>query len=419
MNREKLSKIKALYYPYKEIKKIFLFAKNLIPDINARRYLKNVQLNKSNHPRIRVGFIVQLPNIWDKLEGVYEELINNENFDVIMIVVPPFDFSTNELSVLNGDNYFLSNYKNAIRAIDENNNLIDIKKLDLDYVFLQRPYDRYLPNGLKSSDLVKFVKICYVPYGYLMSKEYIAMNIDKAFFRNVYLNFATSVDLDKKYRQQFAYNIGKGLQNSVCVSYPEFDLYSNVQHDNSKKVILWTPRWSYDPKFGGSHFFEYVYQIVELKKEFNDIDVVIRPHPLMFENFIKTGLLTQKQVIEMKSMFAENAIEISENRSLKQDLLSTDILITDYSSLIAPFYMTGRPIIYCESNSSDWVTETREMANTFYTCSSWDMIHLQLTRLLSDHDEKKQQRDSLIRKLNVGQGAYEVVDHILKDYRSK
>ena len=67
-----------------------------------------------------------------------------------------------------------------------------------------------------------------------------------------------------------------------------------------RKKVLWTPRWSTDPYIGGSNFFKYKDVILGLARKKKDILFILRPHPLMFDNFVKTSEMTETEVIEFK-----------------------------------------------------------------------------------------------------------------------
>lgn len=41
--------------------------------------------------KIRVGFIMQLPGVWDKVQPVFEEMLSDERFVPVGIVVPKYE----------------------------------------------------------------------------------------------------------------------------------------------------------------------------------------------------------------------------------------------------------------------------------------------------------------------------------------
>ena len=123
-----------------------------------------------------------------------------------------------------------------------------------------------------------------------MSKDFTSLNTNKAFFRNVYFSFLECDEILEILKSSFRKNIRDKVQKFEKTGFPEFDSYKVSHKNNSdKKTILWTPRWSYDPVLGGSHFFEYKDEILNFAEKNPYLSIIIRPHPLMFENFIKEG----------------------------------------------------------------------------------------------------------------------------------
>mgnify|MGYP006898305653 CR=1 FL=1 len=63
------------------------------------------------------------------------------------------------------------------------------KKEGYDYIFYQDPYNEHMPPTLRSDNVVRFAKICYVPYGFVGSNDLSHIVTNKAFFRNVTYGF--------------------------------------------------------------------------------------------------------------------------------------------------------------------------------------------------------------------------------------
>ena len=47
---------------------------------------------------IKVGFIVQMPELWDKQESVFKLMLANKNFDPWLIIVPAYDCENSKIS---------------------------------------------------------------------------------------------------------------------------------------------------------------------------------------------------------------------------------------------------------------------------------------------------------------------------------
>ena len=127
------------------IKKPLQWIKNRILDVRANYYLdKTKQLSDSS--TLNVGFMVFEPETWDKLQPLYERMMNDNRFNPILIVIPSFDTNL-ALSQSYGyeKDFFLNKYPEAILAYD-NRELLDLKKFNLQYLFYQDHYNIRYPK---------------------------------------------------------------------------------------------------------------------------------------------------------------------------------------------------------------------------------------------------------------------------------
>ena len=153
-----LSKTKCgLLLPYRLIVTVNSFI------IKSRTYQKKKK-NKNN--KIKVGFLVQMAEIWDKEAPVYEKMVSDNRFDVYLIIVPHYDLSTNKLSKYSTEKYyFLRKYPDA-NIILLNNILDNPIDSSYDYIFYQRCWENYLPKQLRCKNVIKYAMTCYIPYCY-------------------------------------------------------------------------------------------------------------------------------------------------------------------------------------------------------------------------------------------------------------
>ena len=212
----------------KDIKRLLYFVNNLFLDKRAKKYLKN-NVKKIHHKNelMKVGFIVFEPETWDKLNPVYNELKSRKGIEVKIIIVPSFDQELKITTHYGKElNYFKKIDNDSILAY-QNNKWIDIEKEGYDYIFYQDPYNEHMPSELRSDNVVKFTKICYVPYGFTGSDVFLGLATDSDFFRNVYLGFMDSIKTIDVLNKKFDYTIKNGLQHFYDVGYPAYEKCCN------------------------------------------------------------------------------------------------------------------------------------------------------------------------------------------------
>lgn len=395
--------------------------KELLRDLRASYYLKK-NSKKKRKMVMKVAFIVFEPESWDKEEPVFEELNARENIQVDLLVVPSFNEGFNVKHGYSKEwEFFSKKYPFAKKVVDNDGEVLDLAKKNYDYIFYQSPYNEHMPKELQSKRLVKYTKICYIPYGFTGSNVFNGGNTNEAFFRNVYFWFGDVPEVRDILVKRFSNNVKEGLQNFLLLGYPAFEKYNIASNPNNKKLrILWTPRWSYHPVIGGSHFIEYKDRFVELSKKYKSINFAIRPHPMMFINFIKENRITNKDKEKYIKKLEKNNIFLSESREINEDCDDSDILITDYSSVIPMFFLTGKPIIYCKSNIELNVTFS-EMFEGIYIAENWEEVEKYVADIVIGNDYLKSKRISYIYKLkefHIG-ASKRIVNTIIGDFYNR
>ena len=367
-------------------------------DITSTYYLKRIRKKKHEKDRlIRVAFIVQMPEIWDKEESVFDAMEKNSEFEVKLIVVPPYDQVNRRVRQEYDDNYFLKHYpSSSFKAYNNEKWILD--GLEYDYVFYQRPYDHYLPEILQSCNVVKVSKCCYIPYGFCGADVFNDGNTNRAFFRNMSHIFAESDYMAKVLANSFRNRRDGKFHKIHSLGYPALQPYFLFTPLKEYKRILWTPRWSYAPKIGGSHFLEYKETIFNLKSINNDIEITFRPHPLLFGELINKSLLEENEITEYLNNLEENKIEYDHGKPILETFKATDILITDFSSIIIQFFVTGRPIVYCESDIEFNETYKCLAEGMYIVHSEEEMIDV-VKQLINGKDPLFNKRKKIIKEL--------------------
>jgi hypothetical protein len=205
------------------MKKSLQFVNDLILDKKAEKFLKNnAKKTHDKNELMKVGFIVFEPETWDKLNPIYNELKLREGIEVKIIIVPSFDQELKITTHYGKElNYFKKLDNDSILAY-QNSRWIDIEKEGYDYIFYQDPYNEHMPPTLRSDNVVRFAKICYVPYGFVGSNDLSHIVTNKAFFRNVTYGFLDTQNNFKILTNRYKNNIKKGLQHFNIMGYPAY-----------------------------------------------------------------------------------------------------------------------------------------------------------------------------------------------------
>lgn len=378
---------------------------------------------KARKNKIELVFIIYMPEVFSTFQSIYEAAMADEKFSVHILAQPHIDNQQG----LQGNNpayEFLSKkYQNVINAYNDEE-WFDLRKLQPDYVFYTRPYTfQYYPD-YNPKYVRQYAKVCFHPYSYDMDRIadfFIVYNYD--FMQNVTFCFNTAESTRKRLTRMLKIT-KKEYPQIHCIGFSRFDLIkkeliSNLNQKSERKCILWLPRWASGKKQGKkqSHFFLYVKNFLEFAQNRNDVDFIIRPHPLMFANFISQGLYTQNDINDfyMKCKKLGN-VHIDTEKSYLPSLKKADILFSDYTALLVEFFVTGKPIIYCDDDST-FNDEMKKMDKCFYHCRRWNEIELYLNKLLNGEDELNIKRINEIPNfLDETHAGKNIIECLKKDY---
>jgi len=204
-----------------------------------------------------------------------------------------------------------------------------------------------------------YTKICSILYGSNLTVEGAKVVINRDFFRNVSYYFAETQDSKLFCEKRFKNFHRLRFMKSVNVGFPFISqmisakaLWSeswNFAHGECK--VLWTPRWTTDLNLGESNFFTYKDIILDFAENNTEFDFLLRPHPLMFAHFIETGELSEHEKKEYEKRVRDiKNVEFDYQKEYSATFWNSDILVSDISSILPEYFITGKPIIFCATN---------------------------------------------------------------------
>lgn len=379
--------------------------------------------HKRKGKRIRVVFICQMPQLWNKLEGVYQAMLQDPHFQCIILAVPDESIAKeNQEASLQS---FEQLEGKTIRAKTGSGSWVSLEDLRPDYVFYQRPYDHYLPECYRSGTVASYTRICYVPYAYACTVPVEASCYQQDFFRNVYLFFAEDDYARKLVYQREKELYQQGRKKALYLGYPALDKIVDAKGRESvfwKEGIsqifklLWCPRWTTDKGLGSSHFFEYKDVLPELIREHEGYSMVFRPHPMMFDNFVKTGEMTRQEVEEYLRQYQE-PLYYDKGAGYYATLWASDILVADLTTVIIEYLVTRKPIIYCATDIEYNAFMTEILAGC-YCVDTWEELKQTIVMLRTGNDPLKEERNAAADRLLKGKehAAEAIIKELKKDF---
>lgn len=374
--------------------------------------------------KIKVFFICQWRQGYIKFYDVVKSMASDDKFDVNLLVVP----ENIEEYPKNKD---LKYWEEVFEGINVINSITDkgwysLKNEKPNYVFVQRPYNNYLPIEYATHEMCKYTKLCYIPYGYLLG-DLRNVTVPGDFLKTLYFFFAEN-EYEQKYGEEMMKDF-EGIHYSMNLGYPMLDReLKKIKEDHSAFLnakikdefkIIYTPRWTMDKSLYSSTFFEYKDKFIDYVNKNNKIKYVFRPHPLMFNNFINEGLMSKKQVNEYLENFKENKV-YDDQGDYFDTFRESDVLITDFSSIIIDYFILEKPIILCGNNDYNSFSEImKKMVDTMYIANNWTEVEKYLNDLQQGKDPKKKDRNKILKMIleeNDGRVSKKITECLKEDF---
>lgn len=399
-------------HPIKKLKKINENFNSLFKNLSfntdyyqTRMLVENrILLKKINKEKLNVVLIAFEPETWLMFQSIYD-LFSESNKVNITVVVIPYAHSTLPAGTYKDDGLreYLDNL--GIPYIygynEETKTWIDIFNLHPDYVFYQAPYNGMYPDTLKSDYVCRFAQLCYLPYGAFLQSEVLEETVHpKDFFEDTTFFFLPT-RIHKEIMIKNSLKRGIIFDNSKLVvsGLTKTDYLSDNDLDfaEGKKnvfTILWTPRWNTSE--GVCTFFDYYEYLIDLTNNNHNINLIFRPHPLMFQNFLKTGELSKDDVEKIEKDFSVDNRIIDKVPDYEICFKKADVLISDVSSMMYEFFLYKKPIIYTHKTFF-FNKFADKMSQTFYWSHNVEEMNNIILSLLQKEDIKKNDRLNFIK----------------------
>lgn len=377
-------------------------------DMMARQLVDlRIQVKALKGEKINVVFLCHRPAVWRSTKSIYEFLKQDERVNCMIVTFPQLTPS-GKYDDEKADEYFLGN-EDLVNGFDKKTEkFIDLKTLNPDYVFYQQGYNSiYIPE-YRSDVVSKYAKICYLSYFTYMANLKNGGVDDECyqldFLKNVSFFFAQDSSETEYLEKRLAELKIKPLV--TMTGYPKYDNLDEYMDSDSeawqgrnwsgKFRIIWTPRWTTNEN--ASHFFDYKDKLLDFCNDNQNIDFLFRPHPQSWVEWNHTGEFPEKEANEYKAKYnnIENAIIDSTSEYLRT-FYHSNCLITDTSSVVPEYFLTGNPIIYCyEDNSRYQFERGKGFSDGLYWVNNWNELNEILKMLIKGEDPLKEKRIQLI-----------------------
>ena len=401
----------------------------------AQKKIEERRLERKKDKKINVIFVAHRPAIWGALNTVCRACMEDKRFNVAIVAIPnkkelPEIGYAHDSYVWEGAYEYFKDYDcKVVKGYDdENNSWYDLRRLKPDYVFFQTPYDICRPLEYQSNRVASYARICYVHYGMpFMNGEIAEESFPVSFLKNTYFHFAEFEEMRKFYVDRVCDNAVHNKERVILTGYPKLDEakdFVGCESDNWKYKgdarkfrIMWTPRWNTEE--GNCTFFTFKDFIPEYIQSNDKTELLYRPHPQAASEFISRGIMTKEELDAYMIQYESGSnLSLDKSKGYLESFYSSDVLITDESSIIPEYFLTGKPLIftYDETHLNDFA---KEISKGFYWVKDKEELKNCLDKLINGEDELKDIRQKLIKEqfyMPENDSGYEIKEIIKKDF---
>ena len=312
--------------------------------------------------RIRVVFLTFYFEAWDALADIHSLMIADERFEVLVAAIPrrfrkdePFGGEERVSSFLKG----LGVEHEVFGFTDSFAGTERLRDFNPDYVFINYPWQRNYQPGYRVDVLADFTKVCYVPYYSLaLVNEPGALGVTPYLYTQRSNQLASLVFTQDPNTLEAYSKTQRGNSYVHLTGTPKLDaLVRKVsQSDRSWPFaksenlrMVWAPHHSFSNawlNFGT--FPEMFREMLEFAETHTNVEILMRPHPIMFGTLVESDLIAQDELAEWIERWNSlpNTL-IDHEGDIAEVFAAADLFVTDGISFLGEYPIaTGKPTIF-------------------------------------------------------------------------
>ena len=327
--------------------------------------LKDVLYSIKNDIKVRqeVVFMPYKASMWDALESVWKAADEDPDCDAYVIPIPYYDRkSDHSFGEMHYEGEMFPDYVPITHY-----NAYNLEARHPDAIYIHNPYDEY--NFVTSVDPRFYAKelknytdcLCYIPY-FVVPSGVVAHHCTTAGCCYADKVFLQSEAVRDRYEDVFTRTYGNSFGDVkgkfVASGSPKFDAVANSKKENfiipeewqkiidNKKVILYNTSVGTILR-GDKAYLEKLRDVLSYFKTQKDVVLWWRPHPLSATtyNSMRTTLLNEYITLIDEYKTAGYGI-YDDTPDLQRAIICSDAYYGDWSSLIALYQLTGKPVLF-------------------------------------------------------------------------
>lgn len=363
----------------------------------------------SSKEKYEIVFLPYKASMWDSLESVWRIASKDIECNCYVIPIPYYD--KNSDGTLGKMHYEGDEFPEDVPITSYKD--YNFEKNHPDVIFYHNPYDQYnkvtsIHPDFYTSNIYKYTDmLIYIPYfiaGYYAS-------VDSAGYACLMMStiFTDYFIVQSEKQKQLYLKNGIKEEKLIVLGSPKADAVkyylAKVEiprqwSDKLKNKKVFLLNSSISRILNEPNWLEEVKKIVNVFVEKQDIVLIWRPHPLLLETIDAMQPEKRKEYQEIYNIISSmtNAI-IDEETSVYAAMKCADALISDYSSIVMQFSLTGKPVLMLVGKEE--FRRTKEVCFDYfsnYFVRDGITVEAFCNMIKEGKDEKKDERQKNIRK---------------------
>ena len=311
--------------------------------------------------RIKVVFLTFYFEAWDALADVFAIMKSDERFEAKVVSIPRRFSKDEPFGKEDQVSAFFDSMGVPHERFDFEDSSIGLQKLREfapDYVFINYPWQRNYQPGYRVDELAKFTKVCYVPYYSLaLVNEPGEVGVTPYLYTQRSNQLASLVFTQDPNTLSAYAKTQRGNSYVHLTGTPKLDALVRKSHEGGSwplgntgnRRMVWAPHHSFSNAWLNFGVFLEIFQnMLTFAQEHTELDIVMRPHPIMFGTLVERDVIPQEVLtdwIERWNSLPNTLID--HDGDIASLFASADLFVTDGISFLGEYPIaTGKPTIF-------------------------------------------------------------------------
>ena len=306
---------------------------------------------------LRVLFLLQRPEAWGNVASIWRAMKKNSAFAPVAWLLP-YNAENRALSALRLPAHRALLASQGVPWLEWSDGML-LEHGQFDIAFFTHPYDRERPHALWFDRVRSRVpKTVYVPYGLSVGAG--AKNLRLQFAQPLQIGVDLIIARSFAEKSMYAKYCPAGDARVQVLGHPRFDRLlesiktldvSALQARIGKRIaILWNSHFSFGHRFSQSSNFstfdvlgpELLDYLVDQRQS---LCLLWRPHPGLFPELLRQGLLMEAQLPVLRIELDKLGIVLDEQADHLPAFVCSHAMVSDPGSFLFEYLATGKPFL--------------------------------------------------------------------------